>query len=257
MPSRSSVDSTPLIQAIGLTHDFIVFGGLIRALSDVALTVMPGDAVFVLGTNGSGKTTLMKALAGEIVCRKGQVQMVGQSLHRLPWSHRTKILGRLSQRPQDNLCSTFTLDEMINLYHSNRIFSSAVKQLKEEMRNAGMSHTQRIGDLSGGQQQLLALRLVLSREPNLMLLDEPTSSLDFAHTELFVSILKDAIRPGSDRGLVYISHRVEEAIDLASKIIFLHSGKIIGQWDRGFFPTVSQFYQMYSQPHRDYLGERK
>jgi len=201
-------------------QDVAILAGQVRILDNISLTLQPGPPTVLIGPNGSGKTTLLRAAMGLIAASRG----------RITW-------GGREASPPDRRAILFQRPVMLR--------RSAAGNIRYALAAAGAPRTQRaqravalIADvglqglerrparrLSGGEQQRLALARALARDPALLLLDEPTASLDPAATKA----IEDIVRAVTARGVkvVMSTHDLGAARRLAGEIILLHRGRVI------------------------------
>ena len=190
--------------------------GARHAVREVDLHAAPGRILAVIGANGSGKTSLLRAIAG-LVAHDGTVH----------------TSGRLDYMPQDNAVrAALTVFEVVLL---GRLRSLALRVAREDLRAAeaalgelgiGDFANRRIGELSGGQRQLVFLAQVLAGDPEVLLLDEPTSALDIAHQVQVLALLRDATRR---RGLTTLAvlHDLNAAARFADGLALMSAGRLI------------------------------
>ena len=199
--------------------------GQSEVINNMNFTLKPKEIVAVMGRNGMGKTTLMKSLIGMIPSSSGSVQLNGQELSELK-SHQ-RVAAGLGFVPQGRMIfSAMTVRENIETGLSKDADSSVTDELYSlfpvllEMRN------RRGGNLSGGQQQQLAIARALASNPNVLLLDEPTEGIQ-------PSIIKEMARTLNEiRSLRNLSIIVSEqvlsfALDIADRIVVIEKGKIV------------------------------
>lgn len=200
-----------------------------RVLSDINFTIEPGSIVGLLGLSGSGKTTLLKLLSGLIEPNQGNVLIQG----RIPIKNgkRDKAcasdLGVVFQ--QFNLFMHLTVVDNVALAYRLRTKSS-----KEKARLKAMQHLSALGledqalkfpdQCSGGQQQRIAIARALILNPSILLIDEPTSSLDKENTKILIELLRDLHKKGLT--LMLITHDLEFAKALCESVIELDKGSI-------------------------------
>ncbi len=208
-----------------------LYYGASHALRDVTVAAEPGRITCVLGRNGTGKTSLMRALVGQQHLRSGQVMWEGRDITGLKPHERARhgialvpqgreIFPRLSvyENLQTGLAPLKRAERRIE----DDIF--ALFPILHEMRN------RRGGDLSGGQQQQLAIARALVTRPRLLLLDEPTEGIQ-------PSIIKDigrVIRGLADRGtmaIVLVEQYFDFARALADRFILLQRGEVVAAGD--------------------------
>jgi len=207
------------------------------ALRDINLTIQAGEFVAIVGANEAGKSTLCYAIAGfvphfyrgEI---SGQVRVAGQDTQKTPLSELVLKVGLVFQNPFNQISGAkFTVYEEIafGLENIGVERSEMKRRVEEVMALTGIQH---LADrspyaLSGGQQQRVALASILVMQPEVLVLDEPTSQLDPIGTrEVF-----QVIRTLAERGvtIVMAEHKVEWIAEYADRVIALAEGAILRQ----------------------------
>jgi ABC-type histidine transport system ATPase subunit len=208
-------------------------------LNGVSLTARDHDVVAILGSSGSGKSTLLRCVNLLEVPDSGQIRIEGEliGLRRrggktVPADHRQ--VDRIRRRVA-MVFQQFNLWSHMDVLHN--VIEAPIHVLKLDRKAAiarGIAMLEKVGvadkkdsypaQLSGGQQQRVAIARALAMEPDLMLFDEPTSALD---PELVGEVLK-VIRQLADEGrtMVLVTHEMNFARDVASRIVFLHRGKV-------------------------------
>jgi iron complex transport system ATP-binding protein len=204
-------------------QDVSVRYGNHRALDCVTMEARPGEILALLGANGSGKSTLLRALAG--------LQAYGGTI---AWDGGPAPPGRIGYMPQDSATrAALTAFEIVLLGRmrslSLRVGDADLAAAHAAMDDIGIAHlaASRIGELSGGQRQMVMLAQVLAGGPRALLLDEPTSALDIAHQLHVLALLREATRR---RGLTTIAvlHDLNAAARFADRVALLHRGKLVG-----------------------------
>ena len=200
--------------------------GSSHALRDVGFEAPTGAVTVVLGRNGVGKTTLLKCLAGLLPVRSGSIRFDGVDVTKTP-AHARARLG-MGYAPQGReIFPRLTVEENLRLGLATKPRGAAIPQRVFEMFPvlADMLH-RRGGDLSGGQQQQLAIGRALAAEPRLLVLDEPTEGIQ-------PSIIKDierAIRRLAAEGgmaILLVEQYYEFARSLADRYVVLSRGEVI------------------------------
>jgi iron complex transport system ATP-binding protein len=217
-----------------LDHVHARYAGADRdALADVSLTVAPGELVGVLGPNGSGKTTLVRVALGTLAPTAGSVLVSGQRAS--AWDRRAlaRVAAVVTQREEMAFPQRAGESVMLGRYPHLPPFSAprradhqAVRDALEACDAAGLADRW-LETLSGGEQQRVRLARALAQEPQLLVLDEPTASLDVKHEmELF-----ERIRALVDRrrlAAVVITHQVNLAARFADRVLLLSRGAPAG-----------------------------
>ncbi len=194
------------------------------ALSDLSLTVEPGELVALLGPSGCGKTTALKVLAGLLSPSAGDVRVEGESVVGIPPEkrHTAMVFQKPLLFPHMDVAGNvgFGLRMRGSAKSSEEKVKQALKQVQmEDYADRGP------GELSGGQQQRVALARALVTSPKLLLLDEPFSALDANLRSEMRELVKRLQREG-DYTTVFVTHDQEEAVILADRIALLFDGKL-------------------------------
>jgi iron complex transport system ATP-binding protein len=200
------------------------------ALHDVSLAVRAGEFHAVLGPNGSGKTTLVRAALGLLAPRAGEVTLLGTAPER--WSRRAlaRAVGVVPQR-EDNLFPQRVRETVLlgryphlSLWGAVRAEDrAAVDRALERCDVTGLAHRW-LWTLSGGEYQRVRLARALAQEPRLLVLDEPTTSLDVRHEmELFQLARELAANHGL--AVLLITHHVNLAARFADQLLLLAGGR--------------------------------
>ncbi len=192
--------------------------GKFAALTDVSFSIQPGQSVALWGANGAGKTTLLKAILG-LVAFSGEIEVGGLGVRR----HGKKVRGWIGYVPQEFQYYDLTVNETLRFY-------AALKKSGQE-RNASLlqqlgleTHAhKRVGELSGGLRQRLALAVALLSDPPILLLDEPMANLDARARKEYIALLAELRRQG--KTLVCATHRTEEVEALCDQVLVLELGK--------------------------------
>ena len=195
--------------------------GAQAALTDVSLRIKAGERVALVGANGSGKSTLLRTLHGLVLPSQGQVLQV-PGVRQAMLFQRPHLL-RLSA--QNNVALGLWLDRARGLS-----WSAAKALALQAMERVGLlSVAQQNGrQLSGGQQQRLALARAWARQPDVLLLDEPTASLDpHAKREVEALMAEFACAPERPLTLVWASHNLGQVKRLATRVIYLEFGQVM------------------------------
>ncbi len=213
---------TPLLQLNTIHKRF----GSTVVLDGVSLSIPKGQIVSILGRSGSGKSTLLRCVAGLESVDGGQVMMNGKDITHIP-THQRQI-GMMFQ--QFALFPHRTVFENIafGLRMRGDNHNSQQKRVHELLELMGLhGYEQRtIFELSGGEQQRVALARSLAPNPSLLLLDEPMSSLDQSLRERLMGELREILK-AIDITALYITHDQHEAFAVADWLVLLEGGKIL------------------------------
>lgn len=201
--------------------------GRLQVLRDVSLGIESGEIVVLIGPNGAGKTTVLKSIFHLVRVTKGRVEYEGENITKLP-THALLELG-LAFVPQGRLVfSHLTVEE--NLRMGGYIFDNK-ETVKEALRKIyhqfAILYTKRgelAGNLSGGQQQLLALGRALMVQPKVLLLDEPSLGLAPVIVQEIFSELKKIQERGT--AILLVEQNVRMALSLADRGYLLAQGQV-------------------------------
>jgi len=195
---------------------------------DVDLSLTPGHVLCLLGPNGSGKTTLFKTLLGLLPAQDGCVMLDGQDIATLS---RSDIARRVSYVPQaHDAVFPYTVRDMVLMGRTvhRGLFASPAQEdrVKAEASlvelGVGALADREYTRISGGQRQLALVARALAQEASLMVMDEPTASLDFGNQVLVLEQVKRLA--GTGLGIVFSTHNPDHAFACATDVLVLKDG---------------------------------
>jgi ABC-type sugar transport system ATPase subunit len=217
------------LEARGVTK---TFPG-VRALSDVDFLVRPGEVHALIGENGAGKSTLMHLIAGVHRLDAGEIWLDGSPY--APFDERAaQVAGVAMVYQERSLTPELSVAENIfaGRQPTNRFglilereMTRRTKSLLDDLESA-ISPAARVGSLSPGQQQMVEIAKALSLDLRLLILDEPTSSLTISEARLLFRVLHTLSNRGV--GVVYVTHRLAEVFEVASRVTVLRDGRVTG-----------------------------
>ncbi|WP_371773381.1 ABC transporter ATP-binding protein [Streptomyces sp. NBC_01438] len=223
-PRETSAASEPVTDATTRIERLGVRRGRIEALRRVTLTVAPGETVALMGRNGAGKSTLLAALVGMVEPTSGSVLVGGRTPHRTPPREMVRRVGLVPQEPRDLLYADTVAAECAAADTDAGAAPGSCRALVSELL-PDVPDTTHPRDLSEGQRLALALALVLTARPPLLLLDEPTRGLDYAAKARLVGVLRALAAEG--HAIVLATHDVELAAELAHRVVILADGEVV------------------------------
>lgn len=200
----------------------------VSAVEEVSFSVARGQTVALLGANGAGKTTTISMLLGLLLPSRGTVRVLGEDMVR----HRHRVLGRINfSSPYVDLPRRLTVQQ--NLRFFARLYgvpaaAERVRALAEELDFTTLLD-RRSGHLSAGQKTRVSLAKALINGPEVLLLDEPTASLD-PDTADWVRSYLEAYQARSGAAILLASHNMAEVERLAGSVLMMRGGRIV---DRG------------------------
>lgn len=204
---------TTAFQDVGKTF------GSVQALHDLNLTLRPGELTALLGPNGAGKTTAISLLLGLAQPTVGTVEVLGGS------PRRDDIRARIGSMPQESaLPLGLTVGEALELFAS---FYPAPLPVAEALHLADLTSVagRRAGQLSGGQKRRLAFALAVIGNPELLLIDEPTTGMDAQSRAAFWAAMEGLKAQG--RTILLTTHYLEEAEKTADRVVIMNAGRIL------------------------------
>ena len=227
-------DTAPLLEVRGISKAF----GHVQALTDVSLTMREGETVGLVGDNGAGKSTLVKVLSGVYDADEGEILIGGEPVR---MNNPTDALRHGIGTVYQDLAVVDVLDVARNIYLGNpprrfglmvdyrRMYRDARTTLNQLRVNMPSVRT-RVGELSGGQRQAVAIARTLAQSARLFLMDEPTAALGVAQSEKVNELIADLKADG--RTVLVITHNMEHIFEVADRIIVLRHGQRVGVRDR-------------------------
>ncbi|MER7111504.1 ABC transporter ATP-binding protein [Streptomyces sp. NPDC000229] len=198
--------------------------GRVEALRGVGFEVRAGETVALMGRNGAGKSTLLGTLVGMVEPAAGSVLVGGRVPHRTPPRELIRHVGLVPQEPRDLLYADTVAAECAAADADAGADPGACRALVSELV-PGVGDDTHPRDLSEGQRLALALAVVLTARPPLLLLDEPTRGLDYAAKARLVGVLKGLAADG--HAIVMATHDVELAAELAHRVVVLAEGEVV------------------------------
>src|SRR5688500_16888557 len=230
----------PLVRVTDLWKEFPVarsLGELLRrpvgatpspAVADVSLDVYAGEFVGLLGPNGAGKTTLLKVLATLIVPDRGSATVAGHDVVRDAASVRRVIAPLLANERSLywRLSARENLDLFAALLRLRR--EESTTRVSDALDVVGLAHSGRkmVGQFSAGMMQRLLVARALLGHPRVLLLDEPTRSLDPTAAHSFRAFLREELAGRRQCAVLVATHRTEEAFELCDRVIVMNRGRV-------------------------------
>lgn len=199
-------------------------------LNSINLEIKPGSVNVLLGLNGCGKTTLIKLLAGLEKPLEGTIEYDGSNLQTIRIRERAKIFAYVPQ--QANVTNDIPVRQYLS-YGTTNTLAFYEHPGKEEMERVeataerlNISHLldKNLGEISGGELQIVLIACSLIQNTEILLLDEPTSALDMKNQNLVLSILKEVAKEG--KTIILSSHNPNHALYLDSNVVLIHDGVI-------------------------------
>jgi len=228
--------------------DDVVFGYNGEAvLQDINLEIAKGDFIAMIGPNGGGKTTLLKLILGLLNPDRGTIRVTGQSARKA-----SSCIGYVPQDVHINRHFPVTALDVVcmgKLKPGKRRFRNAARDREEAMAaltglEMAASAEKKIGDLSGGQRQRVFIARAMVTQPELLLLDEPTASIDTKGQVEFYSLLKELNRDVTilvvSHDLLVISHYVKSVACVNTTLHYHHQAEITGEMLETMYPCTGE-----------------
>ncbi len=223
----NNADKKPLLSLRNITK---IYPGGVIANKDISLDIYPGEILALLGENGAGKTTLVSIAAGLIKPTRGQILVKGESVvFNSPRDAMRKGIALIPQNPM--LIDNFTVLE--NLVLVSRLAGKrygirlAKKRLEEIEKKYGLfvNPSAYVWSLSFGERQKAEILKALLIDASIVLLDEPTTHLSPVEVDKLLSLTRQLANEG--RGVVFITHRLSEALRVADRIAVMRRGRLV------------------------------
>ncbi|REK23876.1 MAG: ABC transporter ATP-binding protein [Actinobacteria bacterium] len=212
-------------------------GGLV-ILEGIDLEVRAGEFISIIGPNGAGKTSLINVISGVHKPRSGTVELLGEDVTGLRPADRTRLgLGRTFQT--SSLFPGLTVEENVRLAAQADLGGSlklltvpgphddAQLRTSDALEKVGLIDRKAdlVGELSHGDKRKLELAVVLSADPAVLLLDEPTAGVSVEETRPLVDLIQSVHETG--KAIVMVEHRMEFVVDVSQRIAVMHEGRLL------------------------------
>jgi iron complex transport system ATP-binding protein len=200
-------------------------------LQDVAVNITAGEFVGLIGPNGSGKTTLLRVISGVLPTRQGEVWLGGRKLREMGRRDVAKIVAHLLQDRALGLA--FSVREVVLMGRSPHLSrfggetecDLAIVERAMELANVSHIADRPITGISGGERQRAFIAMCLAQEPQLLLLDEPTSHLDIGHQLSILNLIRSLSRQ-TRMTVVAVFHDLNLAAEYCDRLVLLDGGRV-------------------------------
>ncbi|NLG72559.1 MAG: heme ABC transporter ATP-binding protein [Chloroflexi bacterium] len=239
----------------------VAYGSKI-VLTDVSLSVSPGEVLSLIGPNGSGKSTLIRSISGVLPARTGRILMDGQDIVRLPARERARFISVVPQAR--DLPDNFSVYQTVLLGRTpyqdwmGRSNADDHQRVMEALQQTSMEELAErpVGELSGGEQQRVLLARALVQDTPVLLLDEPTTFLDIQHQSSLLNLVR---RLATEKRIAVLMamHDLNLAGLYSDRVALLVGGRILSQGAPGEVLTEQNLQSVYNIPvhviaHPDY-----
>lgn len=226
MAATATTLSPPLIRAIGICKRY----GFTSVLRDISVELVPGRCVALVGENGAGKSTLVKILSGVVVPSAGSLSLQGHDVRfSSPRDAQAAGIATIPQElayvPELTVAENLLLGRWPNWHAvtTRRMIRAAGVELLTKL-GLDLSPDALMSELSLAQRQLIEVGKALSAEARLLILDEPTASLNAVEAERLLDMLVELKRSGV--ALLFVSHRLDECLRISDQIAVLRNGEV-------------------------------
>lgn len=223
--ARSAV---PVLELRGVTYSYP--GAARPAVQDVSLTVHEGECVGIIGQNGSGKSTLVKLVTGLLRPSSGEIRYRGEDLTSLRVAQIAQRIGLVLQNPDYQLFNVSAIEEVrFGLRNLGLPPEEVERRARESLAAVGLDGVADLFPfrLSFGDRRRLAVAAVLAMQPDVLILDEPTTAQDYRGRYLLADLAEELRREG--RTVIMISHDMELVAHYASRVVVLWDGCVLTQ----------------------------
>lgn len=201
----------------------------VKALEGVSLEVGEGEFMTLVGPNGAGKTTLLRCIDGILRPRLGVVLIDGRSVTAMDKLELARVVGYVPQEARPSL--PFTVADVVMMgrrpYVGWRVSKEDLEAVKRAMDVVGITHLagRYFDELSAGERQKVMIAKALAQEPDVLLLDEPTSNLDIRHQLEILTLIR---RLAKEKGLTVVAamHDLNLAYRFSDKVVMLSGGRV-------------------------------
>lgn len=205
--------------------------------NDFSLTMPDGQFLCVVGSNGSGKTSLLNIICGSIPIDEGQILIGGENITRMPEHRRHRRIGRVYQDPSRGTCPSMTILENMSMADNKgkpfNLMPCVNRRKTEEYRallaqlGLGLEDKMgvKVGSLSGGQRQAMALLMSTMTPIEFLILDEHTAALDPKTAEIIMQ-LTGKIVAQKKLTTIMVTHNLRYAVEYGDRLVMMHQGRL-------------------------------
>ncbi|GIM30640.1 putative ABC transporter ATP-binding protein [Clostridium polyendosporum] len=200
-----------------------------RAIDNLSFSLRRGENVALIGANGAGKSTILQLITGLFIAKRGEISINGLELNKKNLKNIRREMGFIFQDSDNQLFMNTVYDDIAfglrNLYKDEEIVNEKVNHI---LKATSIEHLRdkHIYKLSGGQKRTVAIAGILAMNPSVILMDEPTASLDPKSRRGLINLLKTL-----PQSKLIATHDLDMVLDLCERVIVLSEGKIIADGD--------------------------
>lgn len=224
----------PLVRLSGISKSF----GPVQANQDISLSIHSGRIKALLGENGAGKSTLMSILSGRMLPDRGEIRTRGNPVRFLSPKDALHVgIGMVYQHftlvDSLSVAENVILGQVKGFFLNRPAMRAKVGELAERY-GLPLDPRAKVGDLSMGERQRVEILKLLYRDSTVLILDEPTAVLTPQESEQLFTAMRSMAAQG--KALVFISHKLQEVLDISDEIAILRRGRIVDEFDREHVP---------------------
>lgn len=221
--------------AIKFNHISKTFNdGNVKAVKDVSFEIPEGEFITVLGSSGSGKTTILKMINRLVEADKGSIEFYGETIENMNIVELRRQIGYVVQQiglfPHMTVFENIATVPQLLKWDKEKINQRVDELLEMVQLPASEYRNRRPRELSGGQQQRIGVARALAADPKVMLLDEPFGAIDAITRLDLQNELQKIHRSLGNKSFVFVTHDINEAFKLGTKVIIMDKG-VICQYD--------------------------
>jgi putative ABC transport system ATP-binding protein len=240
------------------------------AIRSVNLMIPEEQFITIVGSNGAGKSTLLNLISGRILPDSGTIEIANRDVTNMLDYERARFVGRVFQNPLEGTAASLTIEENLAIaclkLRRKGLRLAVTRQrrseFRERLRELGLGLENRLHDrvglLSGGQRQALAIFMATLTHPQLLLLDEHTASLDPKTAQKILALTDDMVEKNNLTTLM-VTHNMQQALEHGERTIMMHEGEIVldiaGEKRKEL--TVAHLLDMFTRVRKERLVEDK
>lgn len=210
-----------------------------QVLHNISFTLKPGEVTAFLGVNGAGKTTTMSIIAGVLSPDKGNVKIDGLD----PESNLIGYKSKIGYLPEDNplyeeMYVSEYLEYVAKIYNNSNDYKAKVSEILELVDLTG-EYKKKIRMLSHGNKQRVGLAQALVHDPEILILDEPSTGLDPIQQAKINELIKEL---GKTKTVLFSSHRLDDVADIASRYLVLKDGVLVPDRSVDDIDSIKEYF---------------
>lgn len=212
-----------------LDHVSFQFPGVSATIQDITASVPTGQILSIIGPNGAGKTTLLKLMLGQLNPSKGQITVMGKPLQQLSLKQRAQTMAFVSQHHA--LYDDLRVKDVVKMGRLAGHSLLATISDDEVQPYLAQVHLEALADrwlssLSGGQQQRVWIATALAQEPQILILDEPTTYLDVGRQQELMTLIQELQR-ALHMTIVMVLHDINQALTVSDQVWLMKQGQLV------------------------------